>query len=176
MVEGDVHARRRTEGPGKPGGQRPRLFAAGEAQSPWHPCQARLSPYRRGDALCGGPPATNLRDDGRGTRPYARKRPRRAYRQPSRPAVHPKLARVGTRKTDKTRGLMAARTGLSVHLRVMSPTTTGLLHTASPWAHASRDNADSRFSCGGRTRRRGEVGCNPLVAARKWVARTRSDP
>src|SRR5215208_7685016 len=89
---GGIHARERTEGPGKPGGDRRWISEAGEEGSRRHPREVRLRAHTRGAAIGGGPQARDRRDERRATRPYACQWPPRAYQQPSGTALHPELA------------------------------------------------------------------------------------
>src|SRR5215208_3214564 len=88
---GGIHARERTEGPGREGRNGTDLSEAGEEGSRRHPREVRLRAHTRGAAIGGGggPQATDHRDERRATRPYACQWPPRAYRQPSGTTLHP---------------------------------------------------------------------------------------
>src|SRR5215208_862189 len=105
LPEGDIHARERAEGPGKPGRNGTDLSAAGEAGPSRHACGPRLRPHTRGVAVGGGPQASDSRDERRGARPYACQWPPRAYRHSAGPTCRPELARVGSGQTGTTRKL-----------------------------------------------------------------------
>jgi hypothetical protein len=104
---GDIHAQKRTEGPGREGRNGTDLSEAGEEGSRRHPRKVRLRPHTRREAFGGRSSAPDCRDERRATRPYACQWPPRVYRQPSGPTLRPELAWCWPHKTRTIWELMA---------------------------------------------------------------------
>src|SRR5215203_1234418 len=104
---GDIHARKRTEGPGREGRNGTDLSEAVEEGSRRHAREVRLRPHTRGAAFGRGPQGSDCRAERRATRPYACRWPPRAFRHPAGPTCRPELAWCGPHKTRTTWELMA---------------------------------------------------------------------